>query len=202
MDRFNQDVWKIVEQICESTDEPVGNFEILLRIIADPKHRKQLANKYKILHSKANVPSLSLYIGPPPGASFKHVSATRHFGKMSHSSSGLRTWCTPTKIGWLTTGDAILKAKWLFNPWNQFYNAVLEQIGTFVLPHHGSEGAISKMALQVLPTDVQPLVCAGSKSKKHPHPKVVLLLQQLKLGLVKVSERPESRYEERVTLKL
>lgn len=168
--------------------------ELLQQIIRDPALRAKLKKCYKELHDDDNVPSLSLYSGEPPSSPRRgfvfHVPRHSDLPPYHRSSS--------EDLGWLTTGDAVLTTKYLFDAWRKFFGPVLNRVGIFVLPHHGSKLAFTADLLKSLTElrGAQLLVCARSTAKKHPHPDLVADLSAIGRELVRVNEKPESRYFE------
>lgn len=89
------------------------------------RHRTVLARAYKWAFKDKNETSLSLYSGPAnPGQCGAVFS-----GRPQHD--------TP-KVGWLGTGDAYLNDPDRITAFERHYCGELEQVSTFVLPHHGS----------------------------------------------------------------
>ncbi|HEM7890792.1 MULTISPECIES: ComEC/Rec2 family competence protein [Burkholderia] len=158
----------------------------ILRAIENKPERDVLKACYRILDNDGNVPSLSLYSGPPAVAPKLEV----------------RTPDFPTpQAGWLTTGDAKLKAAWIRKPWMERYDAVFDKVGLFVLPHHGSDYSIDQSVLTRL-SHASMLACADSKSTKHPHKKVVEKMKALKIAHHIVSEKPGSEYQTIVNVEI
>ncbi|VWC13357.1 hypothetical protein BLA14095_05353 [Burkholderia lata] len=150
---------------------------LLLRAIGDKEQRDVLKACYRILDNDGNVPSLSLYSGPPVDDDTVKVSP-RDFVR---------------RAGWLTTGDAKLKAAWIRKPWLARYDAMFQKVGVFVLPHHGSNYSIDLSVLNKL-SHAQMLSCAASGSKKHPHKDVLKKLAALGIVHRVVSEKLASEY--------
>jgi len=150
---------------------------LLLRAIGDKDQRDVLKACYRILDTDGNVPSLSLYSGPPT----------------YNDSVKLHPAATHRRAGWLTTGDAKLKAKWVREPWMARYDAMFRKVGVFVLPHHGSDYSIDPRVLAKLP-HARMLSCAASGSKKHPHKNVLKKLAALGISHHVVSEKLTSTY--------
>ena len=168
--------------------------DLLQRVIGDPALRAKLKKCYKALHDDDNVPSLSLYSGEPPNSAGN--------GYLVGTALKPYWWREGERwnqlLGWLTTGDAILTTNYLFDAWRAFFSPILDKVGIFVLPHHGSKLAFTAERLQSV-TELQYaqlLVCAKSSAKKHPHPDLVADLAAIGKELIRVNERPESRYFE------
>ncbi|VWD31929.1 hypothetical protein BLA18112_06127 [Burkholderia lata] len=150
----------------------------ILRALAHKSERNVLKACYRILDIDGNVPSLSLYSGPP----------------MIDPMPKVKTPYTPSlRAGWLTTGDAKLKAEWIQEPWVKRYAPLFDRVGVFVLPHHGSDHSIDHNVLQFL-SQAQMLSCADSNSKKHPHKNVTAKIAKLGISHCVVSEKHESEY--------
>lgn len=89
------------------------------------RHRTVLARAYKWAFKDKNETSLSLYSGPanPEQCGAVFLGRPRHH--------------TP-KVGWLGTGDAYLRDPDRIAAFERHFRDELDQVSTFVLPHHGS----------------------------------------------------------------
>jgi hypothetical protein len=145
--------------------------------------------------------SLSLYSGPRPSnndgwdirGTSRWFSFDRRYGGPIVSS---RFRVPPQRFvqprpAWLCTGDANLKLQRTRGSWLTRFGPLLEQVGVFVLPHHGSALNLSDEILDGL-RDAAHIVCAGASRERHPHPDVLGRFSELGLGLWQVSEQEES----------
>lgn len=110
-----------------------------------------------------NAPSICLYSGPS-----LDQSQIRHSSYLQRGTDHQVAQDDP--IGWITTGDAVLGR--YEHEFMRVFWQVLEQTGTYVLPHHGSRRNHSSEL--VFGTRGRfALICAKQGSKFHPHPKVL-----------------------------
>ena len=173
----------------------------LLKCLVDPSLRAKLRACYGVLASDHNEVSLSLYSGPRPSnndgwdirGTSRWFSFDRRYGGPIVSS---RFRVPPQRFvqprpAWLCTGDANLKLQRTRGSWLTRFGPLLEQVGVFVLPHHGSALNLSDEILDGL-RDAAHIVCAGASRERHPHPDVLGRFSELGLGLWQVSEQEES----------
>lgn len=76
---------------------------------------------------------MALYSGPPPDGG-RGGWAEGHY----EAASPLALLARP-QVGWLATGDASLRAAERTAEFNRAFRPFSSAIGTFVLPHHGSD---------------------------------------------------------------
>lgn len=120
----------------------------------------QLVAAYHAVNKDLNVTSLSLYSGPVPSDVTKMPMPQVHleFGTVSFSCvSGRR------RLGWLGTGDAALKESSRRTAFFDHYGALVSQVHTFMLPHHGSEGNFHVELLH----EIAPSLCIAAADKFH-----------------------------------
>jgi beta-lactamase superfamily II metal-dependent hydrolase len=80
---------------------------------------------------------------------------------------------------WIGTGDAELKSEKIFSQWAQAYEPLLDRIGIFSLPHHGSQGNFSEDILnRVRARFFVSHSKALGKNRHHPNASVIQALQR------------------------
>lgn len=137
--------------------------------------------------SDFNAPSICLYSGPTPDD-----ARIKSAGYVQRGTSHL--WAQEDPIGWITTGDAILR-KYEFEFFQAFQH-LFGDIGTYVLPHHGAQKNHSREFMRQVRGRFA-LICAKHGSKHHPHSEVLsdlaafgeeyrVLTQYLGLGVSEV----------------
>lgn len=169
---------------------------------ADPANVKSLlttdvallADAYKTVNKDLNVTSLCVYSGPvephPPHRAHHHV-VTGNLPRRCLISGH------DDRLGWLGTGDAALKEQARREAFLAHYGRLLQQVHTFMVPHHGSEGNFDKALL----TAINPSHCIAAadyvKNWRHPGTIVVQAAASYGGGLSVVTSAPASQvYEE------
>jgi hypothetical protein len=148
----------------------------LVRILSQKSGIKRLKRVY--LRSglrDANAISLSLYAGPR-----RQLASERNILQ----NDGSR----PTRAaGWLLTGDSKLKESVRFHDWSTFFASAKADIGTLMLPHHGSEGNFNEQILDWLPHS-RLFVTANADDKTRPNKSVTGAAKKRRAKIQKVSE--------------
>lgn len=178
-----------VKKLLDWLDADMANVESLLTVDL-PK----LIEAYKAVEKDLNVTSLCIYSGPvvPHPASHAHVCVG--VGTGWHV---VRLHGPDTKLGWLGTGDAALKEKARRSAFLTHYGRLLQQVHTFMVPHHGSEGNFDKALVEA----IKPLLCVAAADYvpnwRHPGTRVVQDAASYGAGLSVVTSSPASQiYEE------
>lgn len=161
-----QDREAFINAVEVALDWPRGSFSTKVqnaktRRVLVTRHRTALARAYKWAFGDKNETSLSLYSGP--------VSPERCGAVFAG-----RPMLAKAKIGWLGTGDANLRDDEPIRRFEDFYGADLEQVTTFVLPHHGS---IHNSDPNRLVSDAETWVANAQpihRHWKHPDPELSL----------------------------
>jgi hypothetical protein len=104
-----------------------GNVEKLLTVYVS-----DLKAAYAAIQTDLNVTSMCLYSGPVPAVTTRANSYAGRFGKWSVSQD-------KAGVAWLGTGDAALADKKRREAFLKHYGALLEEVVTLTLPHHGSD---------------------------------------------------------------
>jgi len=92
---------------------------------------------YHAVRKDLNVTSLSLYSGPVPEDVLSHPKPST---KVVFGNGCLTVTSYEKRVAWLGTGDAALKQVARRKAFFEHYGNLVDQVHTFVLPHHGSEG--------------------------------------------------------------
>jgi glyoxylase-like metal-dependent hydrolase (beta-lactamase superfamily II) len=127
--------------------------------------RKKLVAAYARVAKDFNVTSMCLYSGPARDtASGLRRGRFGNFGRISASGE---------RPGWLGTGDAALKDPKRRNAMLRHYGRLLREVGTLLLPHHGSDHNFHANLLK----RIRPEICVASADDysnwKHPGPHTV-----------------------------
>jgi hypothetical protein len=102
-----------------------------------------------------------------------------------------------TAVGWLGTGDATLKVKKVRDDFRRFFRNVEQQVGSLVLPHHGSAESFHSSLLQ-MPALRYCIACSDDPNRgyRHPSPSVVAAVYKASKQLDHVSGRHGSALTE------
>lgn len=161
--------------------------------IADPEERRRLVveqanflgEAYRHAFGNKNATSLSLYSGP---ADPSRVGATVVRPRLGR-------WPL-AKIGWLGTGDALLRQSAMVNLFETHFGNLLSAVSTFMLPHHGS---IHNSNPKRLVGDADIYFAAAEPGRddwKHPAQQLVNAAKDADKIFHHVSSRRSSRLEE------
>lgn len=128
-------------------------------------NRKKLVAAYAKVAKDFNVTSMCLYSGPArDSAAGLRRRRFGSFGRISARSA---------RPGWLGTGDAALKDGKRRNAMLRHYGKLLREVGTFLLPHHGSDHNFHANLLK----RIRPEICVASADDysnwKQPGPQTV-----------------------------
>jgi hypothetical protein len=139
--------------------------------------------------------SMSLYSGPAgffPGSQWR-MKRKHHWHPFLRPIYHL----DDTAVGWLGTGDATLKVKSVRDDFRQFFGKVEQQIGTLVLPHHGSAESFHASLLD-MPALMHCIACSDNPKRgyRHPSPSVVSAILKASKQLDYVSGEPTSALTE------
>lgn len=151
-----------------------------------------LVGAYSDIAKDLNVASLCLYSGPAPSAQSLPRRAFAQFGGVT-LRSGERDH---QPIAWLATGDAALKEKARRTDFLNHYGALLENVLTLTLPHHGSDHNFDPELLD----RVRPNLCLAAADRfskwKHPGPHAIQSVASRGLFLqVVTSQTPSTAWE-------
>jgi hypothetical protein len=125
-------------------------------------HVSDLKAAYAAISTNLNVTSMCLYSGPVPAS---NALASRYQGTF-----GLWNISGPTKHGvaWLGTGDAAFADKKRRAAFFKHYGALLHEVVTLTLPHHGSDHNFHPALL----AEIEPSFCIASADQfsnwRHP----------------------------------
>ena len=124
-----------------------------------------LVAAYHAVSKDLNVTSLSLYSGPLPDEVVKPPAADIKFSILT---GPIVVTNSDDRAAWLGTGDAALKEVARRKNFLEHYGKLLEQVHTFVLPHHGSEGNFDVELLKEIPAFL--CIAAADRFHKWRHP--------------------------------
>jgi hypothetical protein len=155
-----------------------------LCVIDRAEGREKLRRCYDTIWTTHNLVSMALYAGPVADSEWKLSTLWDEYPLLKERH---------TNIGWLSTGDMHLNVRQRRSAFLAHYDAVLAQVGTFVLPHHGSHANFDIDLIHALP---QKLICvAASGPNPYGHPSQEVRKQTLAEGclFLRVSNAPTSR---------
>jgi hypothetical protein len=158
--------------------------------LADRAKRSALARAFKAVRPDQNLSSMSLYAGPAVAYD------ARCSARFVVHGAGPECGADSGRLGWLATGDAPLASAARADRFEKFYGAFLPQVGTFVVPHHGSRknftGEVFKETLK--PADW--VVPVGVRNR-HKHPDRALMNALRARGAERrVTQRPGTEFVE------
>lgn len=135
---------------------------VLRRAMEDKGTRKILRECYDLIWSDHNLVSMALYAGPLQSSGW-HGASTALWNKHW-------TWRhAHDSIGWLGTGDMHLNVGVRRKHFIAHYSSLLEQVGVFGLPHHGSHHNFHPELLLALPNAIECVAASGPNNYGHPH---------------------------------
>lgn len=173
-------------------DWPRGSFGEKIRSLEQrrllvTRHRTVLARAYKWAFKDKNDTSLSLYSG------------LANPGQCGAVFSGRPRHAFP-KVGWLGTGDAYLSDADRIAAFEHHYRDELDQVSTFVLPHHGSihnsDPAHLVSAADLFVACAQPIHTRW----RHPDPILVRAIRGDRRRFRLVSGKPVSELVEKMVV--
>lgn len=182
-----------VKKLLDWLDAGMAHVESLLTA-----ELPKLTEAYKAVGKDLNITSLCVYSGPvvPHPASHAHVCVGVGAGWHVARFHG-----PDTKLGWLGTGDAALKEKARRSAFLTHYGRLLQQVHTFMVPHHGSEGNFDKALLAA----IKPLLCVAAADYvpnwRHPGTRVVQDAASYGFGLSVVTSSPASQIYEAIYMR-
>jgi hypothetical protein len=180
-----------------------GSIEVLAK-----KHRRMLRHCYEKI-SNLNGTSMSLYSGPrfhPNGRPEITPVFSGYAGNLGFARRSWIWWCVSRyhrrqnggRIAWLSSGDSELGELSSRSAFLAHYSRVLSTVGTFVLPHHGSEPNFDVGLLRA----IQPNACISSSASKgkwrHPAKEVVDEIETRGILIARVNEILDTRLDETV----
>lgn len=151
-----------------------------------------LVAAYSAITSNLNITSLSLYSGPARGLAMTLPRwRDGRFGRVyggTHQSA------------WLGTGDAALKEKKRRNDLLNHYGPLLTEVGTLLLPHHGSDHNFHTDLLRAIDPSVCVAAADAYSNWKHPGSGTVQSVCSHPAVLQVVTSEPRSRVHEVASL--
>lgn len=123
---------------------------------------KKLRDAYQSVGLELNLTSLCLYSGPAQGID------AYSFHKMPPCFC-----CGNSKAGWLSVGDTTLHKPSIRSELLGHYKALLPKVGSFVLPHHGSDDNFDAGLFDAINPDLAVVAADTYKTWRHPGISVV-----------------------------
>jgi hypothetical protein len=149
--------------------------------------RQKLRECYDHISQDHNLVSMSLYMGPRtpwPPSSARPIE--------SYATS-LKHYFPIAAPGWMGTGDANLARTRRRLAWTNYYGKVLDAVGVYVLPHHGSAHNFHIDVVRRMPHLGVAIATAGPNSYGHPHAGVRQAIKtQPGVAFAQVSSKPRS----------
>lgn len=177
--------------------------ERLSKIISNKKNRSKLRGIYKKalknVHDDLNATSLSLYSGPLCGGDAGScgcmgfiVHRNSVYNNVHHRSRFSRR----CRIGWLGTGDALMSDERQRASFLNHYKNILKNVGTLVIPHHGSDHNFSEGFLDAIEPAVCVVAADSYKGWKHPGTMVVQEVARRGIPLIVITSGVGTDLEE------
>ncbi len=155
---------KLAALLCLSVEDlakKAANSNFRLELLT--KHESALRQAYMDVEKDLNLTSMCLYSGPSrqPASPNEVFSSSLHAGWHFRLSPAVR-------CGWLGTGDADLKTQSRRESFFKHFGALLKNVQTLTLPHHGSEHNFHRELLD----RIQPKFCVAAADQvgKWRHP--------------------------------
>lgn len=146
----------------------------------------KLRKAYEAVGHDLNVTSLCLYSGPAQGLK----------GAAWREPSHWPWWGWPA-AGWLSAGDSTLRKASIGDELLRHFRALLPQVGTLVLPHHGSENNFDAARLDAISPALAVVAADAYKKWRHPGSSVVQAIASRGLPMRVVTSDPRSALIER-----
>lgn len=199
-----QDILKTLGNLAHFNDDADAEAKMLdpqyvLLKAADDGWRNDILKAYKsVIGSKANRASLCLYSGPlmyRPAASDTHY----YYNYVHNRRDSIWSSHHQNRVGWLGTGDAELGHAPHLSAFKTHYSAILSNLRTMTLPHHGAyrdfDPELARMAINFVAS-------AGADSKYgHPDIAVVQCVLENNRGFFHVDEKASSFFIEIVKIR-
>lgn len=169
-----------------------------LRILLTKKDLKSaVARSYLAVNSDLNRINLSLWSGPPDSPAVVLPARRRHTGFGRRVPIWSHDFWHPHRVAWLGTGDAKLSGEAACADFGSHFGSLLDDLATFVVPHHGSNEDFSEHAASILKAAEVAVVPYGTRNTYgHPGAHVAKLLLVTGLLTVGVTDHPETRWRE------
>ena len=177
--------------------------ELLAAALRDDDDRSRLRNCYDRLISRGsgrrhNRVSMSLYSGPAdawPDVRWRTsvaIPLSRGW-PLQWLSVVLPDYLGSERaaVGWIGTGDASLNVGKVRAAWKRSFIPFRNQIGTLLLPHHGSRRSFHSSVLDWPKLNVC-VASARDPSPHHPHPEVIRAVASRRMALHHVSQYPQT----------
>ena len=153
-----------------------------------------IANGARRMHNRV---SMSLYSGP---TGRRHSQQLRHFAKFGKYNIWPARQAISPGVGWLATGDATLNVNRVRDRWRQAYDPIWREVGTLVLPHHGSHHNFHHDILGFPNLKLCVAPAADPSPYEHPSRRVIKQIQDSSRIFCQVSQHKDSILTEFVTV--
>ncbi|MFW2357778.1 hypothetical protein, partial [Hydrogenophaga sp.] len=174
-----------------ATEAAKSNFRLELLT----KHESVLRQAYMDVEKDLNLTSMCLYSGPARPPTSSDGVFVRSFQAGSYFEGPHAKRC-----GWLGTGDADLKTQSRRKSFFKHFGALLENVQTLTLPHHGSEHNFHRELLD----KIRPKFCVAAADKvgkwRHPGSGVVQAVASFGAFVSVVTSGTKSLVEDEVYL--
>jgi hypothetical protein len=157
---------------------------VISKVLYSKADRDLLRDCYDLIWADHNLVSMALYAGPRAHGYWDGWCEYRHGYRSLFNS--------PSKVGWLSTGDMHLDVGIRRRSFLKHYKDVLDNVNVFGLPHHGSDLNFDASLLPHLPNVQQFIASSGPNTYGHPGKHVEHLVRASKKEFVKVTEKAES----------
>lgn len=186
LDDFHAALSKQLPSSEEKLEKRLDNHEFLASIITE--NVRALRSAYKKIAKDVNLTSLSLYAGPSTAkqGGFATYMRGTSWSRVYHHAMAPK--------GWLGTGDAALRNPNRRSAFLAHYSDHLRDVGTLLLPHHGSDANFHSELLSRMRPNLAVVSSAQQPPRGWEHPGSELIREALSSGanLQHVSELPES----------
>jgi hypothetical protein len=186
--------WPAIRRVWEAIK--LGRTE---DILGSPRTRKHLRAWYEhISRRRLNLTSLCVLSAPAARLYHSAHRETRR-GRPSGAGSYFDPWTQPGRVGWLGTGDALLKQANVATAFRAHYSQDdLDRVACMSLPHHGSKRNHNGDLLDVIDPWITFVTCPATSNGRHPSREVSNAVHARGDRLRKVTERESSMLCERI----
>lgn len=134
----------------------------LKKVLSDNDGAAKLRCAYQSIDLDLNVTSLCLYSGPAQGVCARSFCVGPCF-----------CCCSNSRAGWLSVGDTTLRKASIGREILGHFRVLLPKIGSFVLPHHGSDNNFDAGLFDAINPSLAVVAADRNKTWRHPGSSVV-----------------------------
>ena len=178
---------------------------VLKEAFRDKEKRKAMRGCYDAIIANHNRVSMSLYSGPHQfneGKKWEYClqnSLWRYEGLHWPIRTHPFFPSQQSAVGWLGTGDADLQRNKVRENWQDTFEPLKDHVSTLLLPHHGSKKNFHSQLLQ-FPNLELCVASARYRSRHHPSPDVIGIIEKSGKIMHHVSQKTNSRLVETMRL--